>query len=126
MCLSSLFYRFIPLRELKKQNNSDLASPESEKLRKDGEQQPDQPVAEEVKESARNIIVKILKEVGNFTLLKENKMLLMIVISNFFSFLCYFTPFTFIPIRAEKLGLEHYAWIISIIGELNKLNIGSF
>lgn len=71
------------------------------------------------KETTKEVVLKVLKEIGNFKLLKENKMFLMIFLSNFFSFLCYFTPFHYIPMRAENLGLKNFALIISIIGNLN-------
>jgi len=49
-------------------------------------------------------------------------MFLLIVISNFFTFLCYFTIFTYMPIRAKELDTtiqENFPLIISIIGIFN-------
>lgn len=118
-----LFHYFVSVcvfkREMKK-----VEQAESEKLNQtqgDGDLPrvhfDDSALSEKNKPTGTEIFLNIIREVGNFTLLKENKMLLMIVISNFFAFLCYFTPFTFIPIRAKGLNLENYAYIISIIGK---------
>lgn len=61
----------------------------------------------------------ILKETFNFKLFIQNVPFAFLVLSNFFIFIGYFVPFIYIPIRAEELGIEHYAWIISIIGIVN-------
>lgn len=129
ICLVYIFIDFISLfcvcvcvskREMKK-----VEQAESEKLNQDGDLPrvhfDDSAISEKNKPTGTEIFLNIIREVGNFTLLKENKMLLMIVISNFFAFLCYFTPFTFIPIRAKGLQLENYAYIISIIGKSRQI-----
>lgn len=61
-------------------------------------------------------VAKIFKEMFNFKLIATNKLFLLIVLSNFFVFFVYFIPFIYIPIRAKKLGMTQYPWIISIIG----------
>ncbi|RNA36815.1 monocarboxylate transporter 2 [Brachionus plicatilis] len=68
------------------------------------------------KESA---IRKFFKEIINFNLLRTNKSFFCLVISNFFVFFAYYIPFIYIPIRAQSLGIENYAWIISVIGMAN-------
>lgn len=66
-----------------------------------------------------SVFKKFIKEVSDFSLLKKNKIFLLIVLSNFFVFFAYYIPFIYIPIRAQQLGITQFAWIISTMGILN-------
>lgn len=73
----------------------------------------------------RNSFLKItygiLKEMSDFSLLKENFGFLLITISNFFLFTGYFTPFLYISDVAIEQGIEEEkaAFLLSIIGIIN-------
>lgn len=71
--------------------------------------------------SCLRISVGILKEMSDFSLLKENLGFLLITLSNFFIFFGYFTPFLYITKIAEENGIpkERAAMLISIIGIVN-------
>lgn len=67
------------------------------------------------------ITVGILKEMSDFSLLRENLGFLLITLSNFFIFFGYFTPFLYITKIAEENGIpkESASLLISIIGIVN-------
>lgn len=65
------------------------------------------------------VALDILREMTNFSLLRENKGFLLVTLSNFFIFLGYFIPFLYIPIRAKDLGLPNHSFLLSIIGIVN-------
>lgn len=63
--------------------------------------------------------IGILKEMTNFSLLRENIPFLFVTLSNLFIFLGYFIPFLYIPLRAKELELAHHSYLLSIIGIVN-------
>lgn len=71
--------------------------------------------------SCMRISVSILKEMSDFSLLKQNIGFLLITLSNFFIFFGYFTPFLYITKMAEENGIppSQASFLISIIGIVN-------
>lgn len=71
--------------------------------------------------SCLRITVGILKEMSDFSLLRQNLGFLLITLSNFFIFFGYFTPFLYITKIAEENGVpkEEASFLISIIGIVN-------
>lgn len=71
--------------------------------------------------SCLRITVGILKEMSDFSLLRENLGFLLITLSNFFIFFGYFTPFLYITNIAIDNGIpkELASYLISIIGIVN-------
>lgn len=71
--------------------------------------------------SCCRITVGILKEMTDFSLLCQNFGFLLIVLSNFFIFSGFFTPFLYITKIAESHGIskEKAAFLISIVGIVN-------
>lgn len=67
------------------------------------------------------ITVGILKEMSDFSLLRQNLGFLLITLSNFFIFFGYFTPFLYITKIAEEnhIPKESASLLISIIGIVN-------
>lgn len=61
----------------------------------------------------------ILKEMSDFTLLKQNFGFLLITLSNFFIFFGYFTPFLYITKIAVENKIDNASLLISIIGIVN-------
>jgi uncharacterized membrane protein len=69
----------------------------------------------------KRISLEILREMSNFKLLKKNKVFLLIVLSNFFCFLGYFTPFIYIikvPLEYGSTS-EQATTLLQIIGIVN-------
>lgn len=82
-----------------------------------------------MKKKRPNIFFRIIKEITDFSLLKENSSFLLIVLSGFFVFSAYYIPFIYIPIRAQELQIHDYAWVISVAGLANipnRLILGVF
>lgn len=71
------------------------------------------------KNGTGNLIIGIIKEMGNVSLLSKNIGLLLITLSNFFIFSGYFIPFLFIPIRAKQLDIVDSSSILGLIGKMN-------
>ncbi|RMZ94913.1 monocarboxylate transporter 2-like, partial [Brachionus plicatilis] len=71
------------------------------------------------KSGTGSLILNILKEMGNVSLLSKNIGLLFITLSNFFIFSGYFIPFLFIPIRAKQLDIADSSFILGLIGLVN-------
>jgi len=71
--------------------------------------------------SCLSITVGILKEMSDFSLLKESIAFFLIALSNFFVFSGFFTPFLYITKVAEENGIpkEKAAFLISIVGIVN-------
>jgi len=71
--------------------------------------------------SCLRITVDILKEMSDFSLLRQNLGFLLITLSNFFIFFGYFTPFLYITKIAEDNGVPkgEASFLISIIGIVN-------
>ena len=74
---------------------------------------------ENEEQKSQSHICKFFKELVDFSLLRQNKIFLLIVLSNFFVFFAYYITFIYIPIRAQSLGINEFAWIISIMGIAN-------
>lgn len=77
------------------------------------------------KSGTGSLILNILKEMGNVSLLSKNIGLLFITLSNFFIFSGYFIPFLFIPIRAKQLDIADSSFILGLIGK-EKIEINQF
>ncbi|RNA31636.1 monocarboxylate transporter 3-like [Brachionus plicatilis] len=117
-----LFSSFLtPVEYYKKKHTNNAQLMESLKLNEN--------YAETIPKDKPNILIRILKEITNFSLLKENFAFLLIVSSGFFVFAAYYIPFIYIPIRAQELEIHDYAWVISIAGLANipnRLILGIF
>ena len=69
--------------------------------------------------SFARISMGILKEMTDFSLLKENRGFLLITLSNLFIFLGYFVPFLYIPEVAREKEIANSSWLLSTIGIVN-------
>lgn len=64
--------------------------------------------------NTREIFMNLIRDVYKFY---ENKVVLMVLISNFFTYLVYSTPLVYIPKRVAQLGITNDQYILPTFGK---------
>ena len=66
------------------------------------------------------LVIEIVKEMTNFSLLRENAAFALITISNFFTFTGFFLPYIYLTrVAKEKTEMDEAQYLLALIGFLN-------
>ena len=73
--------------------------------------------------SFKQDIKDIFKGIADVSLLGQNMQFLIMCLANFFVFMGYFLTFIYLNARADQIGSNKGAWLLSIIGKIYKVEI---